>query len=97
MKNKIITIMFLSYIAFFSIGFIVVKDRDFSQMENRNLKQFPEVSFESVMSGEFSDEFEDYMSDQIIYKDFLVRLKVTENRLLGQSLLMALILQITIC
>lgn len=87
MKNKLITIMFLSYIAFFSIGSIVAKDRDFSQMENRNLEQFPEVSYDGIMSGEFSDDFEKYMSDQIIYKDFLVRLKVTENRVLGQKLI----------
>ena len=85
MRNKIITVIFIMYILFFAIGSIVVKDRVFSDMENRNLAQFPKVSAKSVFAGDFSDEFESYMSDQIIFKDFLVKLKVTENRALNQT------------
>ncbi|MBQ8412379.1 MAG: hypothetical protein IJX12_02070, partial [Lachnospiraceae bacterium] len=87
MKNKIIAFMFIAYLMFFTVGSIVSKDRGFSSMENRNLAQFPEVSKESIMSGEFSDQFEKYMSDQIILKDTLVRIKVLENRVLGQTLI----------
>lgn len=87
MKNKIIAFMFIAYLIFFAVGSIIVRDRGFSSMENRNLVQFPEVSKEAIMSGEFSDEFEKYMSDQIILKDTLVRIKVLENRVLGQTLI----------
>ena len=85
MRNKIITAIFIMYILFFAIGSIIVKDRVFSDMENRNLTQFPKISAKSVFAGDFSDEFESYMSDQIIFKDFLVKLKVTENRTLNQT------------
>ena len=85
MRNKIITIIFIVYILVFTIGTIVAKDRLFSDMENRNLAQFPAVSVKSIFSGDFSDGFESYMSDQIIFKDFLVKLKVGENRVLNQT------------
>ena len=85
MRNKIITAIFIMYILFFAIGSIIVKDRVFSDMENRNLTQFPKASAKSIFSGDYSDEFESYMSDQIIFKDFLVKLKVTENRTLNQT------------
>ncbi len=85
MRNRIVTIIFILYILFFAIGSFIIKDRVFSDMENRNLAQFPKASAKSIFSGDFSDEFESYMSDQIIFKDFLVKLKVTENKALNQT------------
>lgn len=87
MKNKILVLMFVLYIAVFTIGGIVCKDQGFSQMENRELAECPSPTWENIASGDFSDDFETYMSDQIIFKDFLVKLKVTFNRLEGQSLI----------
>ena len=85
MRNRIVTIIFILYILFFAIGSFIIKDRVFSDMENRNLAQFPKASAKSIFSGDYSDEFESYMSDQIIFKDFLVKLKVTENKALNQT------------
>ena len=85
MRNRIVTIIFILYILFFAIGSVIIKDRVFSDMENRNLAQFPKASAKSIFSGDYSDEFESYMSDQIIFKDFLVKLKVTENKALNQT------------
>ncbi|MBQ9278763.1 MAG: hypothetical protein IJ224_09055 [Lachnospiraceae bacterium] len=85
MRNRITVTIFILYILVFAVGSIIAKDRIFSDMENRNLAQFPEVSAKSVFSGDFSDGFEEYMSDQIIFKDFLVKLKVTENKALNQT------------
>lgn len=85
MKNKTLTIIFIIYVLIFAVGSVIVKDREFSDMENRNLSMLPNVSGKAVVSGEFADDFENYMSDQIVFKDFLVKLKVTTNRLLGQT------------
>ncbi len=85
MRNKILTISFLAFICVFAFGSVIAKDRDFSDMENRNLTKFPEITGESIISGEFTEGFEKYMSDQIIFKDFLVKLKVTENLALNQK------------
>jgi len=85
MRNKILTISFLAFICVFAFGSVIAKDRDFSDMENRNLTKFPEITGESIVNGEFTKNFEKYMSDQIIFKDFLVKLKVTENLALNQK------------
>ncbi len=85
MKNKLMTVMFVAYLLIFAVGSIILRDRKFSDMENRNLEQMPEVTTKSVMSGDFSDAFEKYMSDQVIFKDALVRIKVTWNKALGQT------------
>lgn len=87
MKNKIIGISFLAYLMFFSIGSVIAKDRGFSQMENRVLAGFPEISANNILSGKFSKDFEEYMSDQIILKDTLVRIRIIENRVMGQTLI----------
>ena len=85
MRNKMIVIMFLAYIVVFSVGSLIAKDRVFSDMENRNLEQFPKVDSEAILDGSFTEQFESYMSDQIIFKDHLVRIKVAENRVLNQT------------
>lgn len=85
MKNKILSVLFILYILVFAVGSVIARDRVFSEMENRNLTQFPRVTAKSVLDGSFTEQFEEYMSDQMIGKDFLVRLKVAENRALNQS------------
>lgn len=87
MRNKIIAVMFIAYILIFSVGSIIAKDRVFSDMENRNLEQLPVPGTKNLLDGSFTEDFESYMSDQIVFKDFLVRLKVAENRVLNQTLI----------
>lgn len=85
MKSKIITGIFIIYLLFFSMGSIIKKDREFSDMENRTLDQFPKADTEKILSGEYGANFEKYMCDQLIMKDDLVKLKVTSNRALNQD------------
>ena len=87
MRNKLIIIVFIAYIAFISVGSIILKDRKFSDMENRTLQTFPELSLETVANGSFMNKFEDYMADQIIFKDDYVRLDTSVSYLLGQRLI----------
>lgn len=86
-KNRIISIAFLLYLGFFSIGSILVKDRTFSDMENRNLQTFPKLNTETLAKGTFMDEFESYMQDQIILKDELVEINTTVSYVLNQRLI----------
>lgn len=44
-------------------------DQTFSMSERRKLKQFPELSFETVISGKFMQEFEAYVADQFPFRD----------------------------
>ena len=49
-KNILIIVTFLFYILFILIGTIIVKDRDYSDNENRVLKQYPDASAENIVS-----------------------------------------------
>ena len=79
-RNLILTVVFILFIFGFAIAGLVQKDREFSEMENRNLAQFPEFSWQSLTSGNFTSGIESYMSDQVFLKDNLVSLKTDCER-----------------
>ena len=85
MKAKIITLTFLLFIFGFGIAGLVLKDREFSDMENRMLAQSPEVTYDAVMKGEFQDKLENYLSDQMPLRDGLYSLKVDYERLMMKT------------
>ena len=74
--------VFVLFIFGFAIAGLLQKDREFSEMENRNLAQLPKFSFESLKSGNFTSGIESYMSDQVFLKDELVALKTDSERLM---------------
>ncbi len=78
-KNYIVICLFLVFVFGFCFFGILQKDRDFSEMENRTLQKFPEVSYERIKNGEFTKEFETYMSDQVFLKDELVSVKTVSD------------------
>lgn len=82
MKAKIITVFFLAFIFGFGIAGLIMKDRSFSDMENRTLAQQPEVTGEKIINGEFQDSLETYLSDQMPLRDGLYSLKVDYERLM---------------
>ncbi|MBQ8983317.1 MAG: hypothetical protein IJ079_06980 [Lachnospiraceae bacterium] len=81
--NFIIIMVFLTFIGFFGIAYIIVPDREYSELENRYLTTFPELSWERLMSGEFMSDFDSYTADQIYGKDLFVKGNVVYNRMLG--------------
>lgn len=68
-KDKIVTIAFLSIIIGFFVINLFAKDSEISSSERRKLKQFPTLSMKSVLDTSFSDELEDYAMDQFILRD----------------------------
>ncbi|MBQ1328559.1 MAG: hypothetical protein IIY49_11045 [Eubacterium sp.] len=86
-RSIIITISFCLYILIFSLGVFLKKDRKFSDLENRNLTLKPSITFEKVKTGEYTEEIEAYLSDQIIFKDDLVRLSTSVKHFMGYSLM----------
>lgn len=79
-RNIILSAVFVLFIFGFAVAGLIEKDRDFSEMENRNLAQFPEFTFQSLKSGNFTSGIESYMSDQVFLKDKLVTLKTDCER-----------------
>lgn len=83
----IMTLVFAAFILVFTLALLIMKDREFSEIENRNLTQKPEFSFKNLIDGKFADGLESYISDQIFMKDELVSLKTDIDRLSGKILL----------
>ena len=53
---------------------------DISQSERRKLARFPQVTAQSVLSGRFADEFEDYTLDQFPVRDGFRMLKALSSK-----------------
>nr|MDD7601239.1 DHHW family protein [Bacillota bacterium]MDY5855669.1 DHHW family protein [Anaerovoracaceae bacterium] len=79
-KNNLILISVSAVLLLaLSIGTLLKPDVDFSPNENRYLQKAPEVSAQNILSGQFSEDAESYLSDQIIGREKWVGLKgITE-------------------
>ena len=73
--NKITVFTFVGFIAVFFLLLIVMPKTEFSEMENRNLAQMPQFTFERLFNGKFTSEFEEYVTDQFAFRDTWVGMK----------------------
>ncbi len=64
MKNKLVVITLTVFLAVLTLFCFFAPKQDISASERRRLKQFPELTFEKVISGRFMSEFEEYAADQ---------------------------------
>lgn len=77
--NLLCAILAMGFIFTFAILLWVVPDKDFSAEENRTLSTFPELTKESFFSGEFGEQFGDYMADQFPARSFFVGVKAASE------------------
>lgn len=72
-KENIITIILFSVFIFAgAILFWIIPDKNFSENENRKLSQMPKAELKTIASGEFMEEWEDYVSDQFPGRDMFM-------------------------
>lgn len=85
-KDLVITVITTLFLAVFSV-FAWLKPADgFSLSERRKLKQFPELTLESVISGRFMENFEAYTLDQFPLRDHFRTVKAfTTLNVFGQK------------
>lgn len=85
-KNALFTIGILAgIILIFTIADLFNKDRVYSDMEMRLLAGKPEFDRENVLFGDFTGEYEDYITDQFPGRDKLVGVKTRADILLGKK------------
>lgn len=79
-------LIFLVFIGGFFLANLIAPDRTFSEQENRTLQTLPEFTWERLFSRdkEFTTEFEDYTSDQFIFRDEWITLKAAAELSLGK-------------
>lgn len=80
-----ITVLFCAALAIVGALIIVTPDKGFSETENRFLQEFPEFGLEELASGEFTSEFETYITDQFPGRDGWVSLKTWSERISGKK------------
>ena len=64
---------------------VLLKDRAFSESENRKLAAMPEFSLSAVADGSWFAGLGDYMADQFPMRDGWISLNLAFSRLLGQK------------
>lgn len=69
MKNKVIVIIITALFLGLSLWNLLGVKGDYSESERRVLAKFPEISLANVMSGDFADEFEEYLVDHFPKRD----------------------------
>ena len=85
-KNSyIITGAFLVAIGGISVGSLLAKDREFSPNENRYLSGLPKCSVERILSGDFQDDLEKYLNDQILGRDQWITAKTALQKTCGDT------------
>lgn len=86
MKNKVFVIMIASLLFGLSIWNLTEVKSDYSESERRVLAKFPEISWESVIGGEFADDFEEYLADHFPKRDSWRMIKAyAKTGILGQK------------
>lgn len=74
-KAAVTSVGFVTILICLLISCIVVPDKIFSDTENRQLQQMPELKASNVASGDYMKSFESYASDNVIARDEWVRIK----------------------
>ena len=83
--HVLLTALFCVFIGGMFLGSLLLPDRESSELENRNLAQAPKLSWKTFTSGDFMEDAEDYVNDQIIGRDFWVALKAWSERISGKQ------------
>lgn len=75
MKNKITVVLFIIYILIFSLGGLLLKDKDISLIERRKLSKYP--TFE--ISSEYINKVDKYLLDHFPLRDTFRSIKANFN------------------
>ncbi len=65
-KNIVISVCFFLVLGIGFISYLVIPDKKYSEDENRYLAEMPKFSLNSLLSGKFTSQMEDYCTDQFV-------------------------------
>lgn len=80
-----LSLAFILILAIISFSNILIRDKNFSQNENRYLSQKPILTIENVLSGKYMKDVEKYIDDQFVFRDKLIEIKTETQRLMGNK------------
>lgn len=77
--------LFLTVIFGFSIAFLLLPDKAFSEQENRSLRTLPAFRSSALLSGAYASDINDYFADQFPLRDLLVGWKGGTELAMGKQ------------
>lgn len=80
-----LALLLLLFISVIAVLNLMAVDRSFSESENRMLEQLPHFSLKALVSEDFTVDFEKYVSDQFVFRDFWIGAKTDTDRLMGKK------------
>ena len=85
-KANILSIaVFCGFIGAFFVINLFTPDRTFSEDENRYLAARPQLSAESLFQGDFTADYETYVTDQFVWRDGFIAVKAAAERASGKQ------------
>lgn len=85
-KNAYLTVgMICAVILAFTIADFIKGDRVFSETENRVLASRPKFSAEELLEGNFTEDYEEYVTDQFVGRDKWIGIKTGTDILLQKK------------
>jgi DHHW protein len=79
LQSLILTVLFLGTIFILFVLHVITPDKEQSVLENRTLAKRPDFTFERYISGEYSERFDTYYSDQFPLRDRIVEVNAGIN------------------
>lgn len=76
---------FVAFLAFVSGGSLLEPDRTFSPNENRYLSEAPKLTASNLLSGGFQNDLEEYLRDQICFRDAWITVKTGIQKACGDT------------
>ena len=83
--KKIITIIILGIISLFLISFIFLPKESFSEIENRNLANFPKLSLENLLDGSYMEDIESYLNDNFPLRTIFMNIRTVYSKIIGKQ------------
>lgn len=84
-SQKLFCVLFFVVLGLFALLTVCLPATEFSPNENRNLAQFPELTVDTLLSGEFQSGLADFLSDQIPGREFWIRANTGIKKWLGKT------------
>lgn len=81
--NGVFAGVFAAGIVFLMVVNLLVPDKEMSSSEGRRLEGRPELSLEALLSGDYMEKYEKYLTDQFAGRELFRNVKVTLNRVGG--------------
>ena len=81
--DGLIVLGVIVFIVLANILGLVIRDKDFSERENRSMQTRPEIKMSTISNGQYSAQVEDYLQDQFPARGLMVSLKAGLDRISG--------------